>query len=199
MGLTAYEGGYSPDYDPSTAEVRAFRKASKFVAELEQLTLDIYNAFIALGGEFPSCLTFSGSYGAWSIHDPTIYASVTPQWDAIVRFNNPNTGRSAASLMLGLGVSVDPYAPRTPVDFRGDFRQAKGPADKEAARAIARAKNTSRKGKGAAVGEPAGIAAKDVPPQPAAAPAPAIAGVEDFAQVGEDAAIALAVAMLMID
>lgn len=104
--MTAYEGGYSPDVNVGeSSNVRNLRLASKHVADMYQLIIGgtladstvcagNYNDFVNAGGEFPSCFQFEGGSSnavfdnIWSIFDTNIYATPSPQWAAIVDFNN---------------------------------------------------------------------------------------------------------------
>lgn len=84
--LTAYEGGWAPDYT-GNALLDALYAASKAVAGLAGYTTTNYSNFTNAGGEFPSCFQFSGNGNVWSVFDPDIYATPSPQWTAIVSFN----------------------------------------------------------------------------------------------------------------
>ena len=71
----------------------ALRAASKQVTSLEDITMQNFNNFLRAGGEFPSCYVLSGRGNAWSIFDPDIYATPSPQWTGIVKFNSPIINR----------------------------------------------------------------------------------------------------------
>lgn len=86
LTMSAYEGGYSPDYT-GTVEINTFREATKSWPGHYYLTCKMYRKFQKVyAGVFPSCYYFSGD-GAWSIHDPDIYAADSPQYTAIVDTN----------------------------------------------------------------------------------------------------------------
>ena len=93
--MCGYEGGYSPDYTAGgRSQVDILRAASKQAAPLSNFTTMQYNNFVALSdrsftAEFPSCFVFSGrspSNNAWAVLED-IYQANTPQWNAIVAFN----------------------------------------------------------------------------------------------------------------
>jgi hypothetical protein len=89
--LTAYEGGYSPDLPTSgdlVAERSALRLASKADPGIKNYTAADLNNF-AVVGVSPSTYMLCGPSQPWSMFDPTIYDTPSPQWDAIVEFNNP--------------------------------------------------------------------------------------------------------------
>lgn len=81
-GLCQYEGGWSPDVSVGNANRDAFRLASKTSPDLIRQTHRNYQTFAAAGGIFPSVYLFSGAENAWSVLDPTIYATSAPQWTA---------------------------------------------------------------------------------------------------------------------
>lgn len=87
LGMTFYEGNYSPDYygtdDPSYAERNALRRASKDHPVVYYAFHLSYAICERVGGVFPSIYNLGGKDGAWSVLDPTIYAADTPAWQAI--------------------------------------------------------------------------------------------------------------------
>jgi hypothetical protein len=98
-GLTAYEGGFSPDYT-GASDLDTLRSAAKAVAGLNTLTTQNYSNFIVVTGAtatFPSCFQLAGANNAWSVFDPDIYATPSPQWDAIVAFNFVSSGLQGTS------------------------------------------------------------------------------------------------------
>ncbi len=84
----AYTSGGNATYVNSRTNRLALRAASKQVASLEEITVQNYNNFLKAGGEFPSCYVLSGPGNAWSVFDPDIYATPSPQWKGIVKFNS---------------------------------------------------------------------------------------------------------------
>jgi hypothetical protein len=94
LGVTktaGYEGGWSPDYG-GNATIDTLRKASKSSSNLVAITTTNYNNFLIAGGDFPSCFQMGGYDNVWSVFDPDIYATPSPQWDAIVTFNTVSSG-----------------------------------------------------------------------------------------------------------
>lgn len=110
LGVTFYEGGFSPDYTTFTAEadsttVDALRSGAKSVAALGTMTTSHYNDLLELGCEFPSCFTFSSTL-PWSIQDPTIYSADSAQFTAIAAFNavaEETDDTTAAGALKGRG------------------------------------------------------------------------------------------------
>jgi hypothetical protein len=94
--MCGYEGGYSPDYTGSQADV--LRAASKLVPSLSGFTTLNYSNFVSLSdvnftAEFPSCFQLSGltpSNNAWSVLEDIYQTPNPPQWTAIIAFNQPN-------------------------------------------------------------------------------------------------------------
>jgi hypothetical protein len=97
--MCGYEGGYSPDYTAlGKTQIDIFRAASKLTPVLNEFTTINYKNFMSLsdGGftaEFPSSFQLSGrspSNNVWALLED-IYAANTPQWTAIVAFNQTRT------------------------------------------------------------------------------------------------------------
>jgi hypothetical protein len=88
-GFGTWTSGGVVQYVGTKDLLNNFRAASKAVPALAGLTAQLYAAASAAGTEFPSCYLFSGAGGAWSVLDPDIYATPSPQWDAIKAFNFP--------------------------------------------------------------------------------------------------------------
>jgi hypothetical protein len=87
-GFGAYANGGQIVWGAAQHNVTKLRQAGKFVAVMQKYTTQLYEDFIAAGGEFPSCFNLSGIQ-VWSVWDPDIYsASVPPQWAAIAAFNH---------------------------------------------------------------------------------------------------------------
>jgi hypothetical protein len=94
--MCGYEGGYSPDYTGSQADL--LRAASKQAPSLSGFTTMNYNNFVGLSdsnftAEFPSCFQLSGaapSNNVWSVLEDIYQTPNPPQWTAIVAFNLPN-------------------------------------------------------------------------------------------------------------
>jgi hypothetical protein len=94
--MCGYEGGYSPDYTGSQADL--LRAASKQAPSLSGFTTMNYNNFVGLAdanfvAEFPSCFQLSGvapSNNAWSVLEDVYQTPNPPQWNAIIAFNQPN-------------------------------------------------------------------------------------------------------------
>jgi hypothetical protein len=95
LRLNAYEGGFSPDYIDGQTNNNALREAAKAIASVSTLTTGLYDAFVNAGGEFPSHYVLSGADVIWSLFDADIYATPSPQYDAICAYNEaqsaPNT------------------------------------------------------------------------------------------------------------
>lgn len=86
VGLTFYEGGWSPDYT-GDAELDALKEGTKAVPVLLDILRDMYVDMLALGGESPSHLSLSGDNNVWSLYDPTVYDTPSPQAEGIYLFN----------------------------------------------------------------------------------------------------------------
>src|SRR5262249_49070451 len=95
--MTAYEGGYSPDFTGGgVSQVDILRFAGKLVTSspgnatgLQGYTKINYDNFIAAGGEFPSMYIFTGIYpsgNVWSVFED-IYQPNPPQIEAVKAFN----------------------------------------------------------------------------------------------------------------
>ncbi len=97
--LVGYEGGWSPDYT-GNATTDALYAASKAVAGLSTYTTTNYTNFASAGGLFPSCFQLGGASNVWSVFDPDIYATPSPQWTAICAYNVYQTRRSGLRLRL---------------------------------------------------------------------------------------------------
>lgn len=91
MGMTFYEGGWSPDYVGGETDLNALKKASRMVAEQVGITRQLYDGLAALGCEFPSHYYLGGG-GVWAIFDPDIYATPSPQYTAIGLWNGAPDG-----------------------------------------------------------------------------------------------------------
>jgi hypothetical protein len=102
-----YTSGGSATIVDSALWVNTIRYAGKFATDLYNHTLTNYNNFLAAGGTFPSQFLLAGTsfpFGGstpngqvWASLDPSVYATNSPAWDAIVAFN---TGRRNARLKL---------------------------------------------------------------------------------------------------
>jgi hypothetical protein len=91
--FSTYTSGGSATYVNSRIHRTALRVASKQVASLEDITMQNFNNFLRAGGEFPSSYVLSGRGNAWSVFDPDIYATPSPQWNGIVKFNSTIVNR----------------------------------------------------------------------------------------------------------
>jgi hypothetical protein len=101
--MVAYEGGYSPDLSNSNgnSNVDRLRIASKLAPDLETHTLRILNSFVGMTdetftAEYPSLYLLASnphingySQAVWSVMDDIYQYPPSPQWNAIVAFNNP--------------------------------------------------------------------------------------------------------------
>ena len=86
MGMTFYEGGWSPDYTGGQDDLNALKKASRMVPEQVEITRQLYDGLFALGCEFPSHYYLSGG-GVWALFDPDVYATPSPQYTAVTALN----------------------------------------------------------------------------------------------------------------
>ena len=91
--FSAYTSGGNATYVNSRIHRTTLRAASKQVASLEDITTQNLINFLRAGGEFPSCYVLSGRDNAWSVFDPDIYATPSPQWKGIVKFNSTIANR----------------------------------------------------------------------------------------------------------
>ena len=86
MGMTFYEGGWSPDYVEGQTERNALKKASRMVPAQVGIIRQLYDGLAELGCEFPSHYYLSGT-GVWALFDPDIYDTPSPQLTAMMTFN----------------------------------------------------------------------------------------------------------------
>jgi hypothetical protein len=98
IGLTGYEGGYSPDYSSSgNTQLDVFRYATKFVASspgnptgLQGWYATNLTNFKSAGGVFPSEFIATGKFptnNAWSVLENIYQSPDAPQWNAIISFH----------------------------------------------------------------------------------------------------------------
>lgn len=85
--LFGYEGGWSPDYVSGETDLNTLKEATKAIAGIRGHTITNYENFLDAGGTFPSCYILAGADVIWSVFDQDIYATPSPQWNAIVEFN----------------------------------------------------------------------------------------------------------------
>jgi hypothetical protein len=92
-GFTAYSSGGQVAYVNSQTYSNNLRKAGKFTAALGVKNTLMYSNLAALAGsgfvsEYPSNFILTGINNVWSVLDPDIYASRTPQFQSIVAWNS---------------------------------------------------------------------------------------------------------------
>jgi hypothetical protein len=100
--MCGYEGGYSPDLTAGgNSDIDRLKVASKLALSLEASLTQTFNDFVGLTdetftAEFPSSYFISSNpYRSgytpqiWSLLDDIYQSPRSPQWDAIVAFNNP--------------------------------------------------------------------------------------------------------------
>lgn len=91
LGLTFYEGGYSPDFG-GNATIDALRDASKDAPLLEDYLRTLYSDCLRRGGEFPAVYRLTGT-DAWGVWESIYQAGVPPQWVTIAEFARTATPR----------------------------------------------------------------------------------------------------------
>jgi len=91
MGMTFYEGGWSPDYVGGETNLNALKNGSRMVPEQIGITRQLYDGLAALGCEFPSHYYLGGG-GVWALFDPDIYETPSPQYTAIGLWNGAADG-----------------------------------------------------------------------------------------------------------
>jgi len=87
-GFGHYQGGGTVAYGASRYLITLLRRAGKFVPAVKTLTTQLYDDFLAAGGQYPSCYVLAGGKTVWSVWDPNIFLNdEPPQWAAISAFN----------------------------------------------------------------------------------------------------------------
>jgi hypothetical protein len=101
--MCGYEGLYSPDLGLSSngnSNVDRFRVASKLAPNLDQYLTEVFDGFVDLTdgtftAEFPSAFLLASNphingytQQIWSLLDDIYQTPNSPQWDAVVAFNN---------------------------------------------------------------------------------------------------------------
>lgn len=94
LSFSAYSSGGQATYDNSQFYSNVLRQAGALSTQCGAMNTALYNDLSSLSAsgfvfEYPSNFLYTGTGTIWPVLNPGIYASLTPQWESIVAWNNP--------------------------------------------------------------------------------------------------------------